>query len=359
MISTAASRRLSVLLGIEHPVIQGPMAGGGSTVEMAAAVSNAGGLGSLGAAYLTPQQITEQVAELRRRTSRPFAVNLFTGAWVPGAADAPAALLAILGRAHQALGLAPPEIPAAGADPYPAQLEAVLAAAPPIFSFTFGPPGAGEVERLKGRGIRLLGTATTVEEAVRLEALGVDAVIAQGGESGGHRGTFAGPFEAAMIGTMALVPATVDAVSVPVIAAGGIMDGRGLAAALALGAAGAQLGTAFLTTAESGVPEAYKAALLAAREDEVTVTRAFSGRPARGLVNAFLVEAEATPGAILPYPLQNAATRPMRTAAARQGRSDYLSLWAGQGVRLARRQTSAELVARLVAEAGAALPDRP
>lgn len=358
MISTAASRRLGALLAIEHPIVQGPMSGGGSTVEMAAAVSNAGGLGSLGAAYLTPRQITDQIAELRRRTALPFAVNLFAGAWASGAAGAPDALLAILGRAHQALGLAPPEIPPAGPDPYPAQLEAVLAAAPPVFSFTFGAPDADAMARLKARGIRILGTATTVEEAVRLEALGVDAVVAQGGESGGHRGTFAGPFEAAMIGTMALVPATVDAVSVPVIAAGGIMDGRGLAAALALGAGAAQLGTAFLTCAESGVPEAYKAALLAAREDQVTVTRAFSGRPARGLANAFLAEAEATPGAILPYPLQNGATRPMRAAAARQGRPEFLSLWAGQGVRLARRQTSAELVARLVAEAGAAMPER-
>src|SRR5262249_40198525 len=160
-----------------------------------------------------------------------------------------------------------------------------------------------------------------------------------------------------MVGTMSLVPQVADAVAVPVVASGGIMDGRGIAAALALGASGVQMGTAFLTCTEAGVPEAYKQAILAAREHETRLTRAFSGRPARGIVNRFMaaVEADGASDAILPFPLQNALTRPLRTAAARQGRAEYLSLWAGQGLRLARRQSAAELVARLAGELEAAV----
>jgi nitronate monooxygenase len=180
----------------------------------------------------------------------------------------------------------------------------------------------------------------------------VDAVIAQGSEAGGHRASFAVPFERGLVGTLALVPQIADAVRLPVVASGGIMDGRGVAAALALGAAAVQLGTAFLTCAEAGVPEAYKEAILAAAEDQTRLTRAFSGRPARGIVNRFMtvVEPENEPQAILPFPLQNQLTRPLRQAAARAGHAEMLSLWAGQGVRLARRQTAAELVARLTAE---------
>jgi nitronate monooxygenase len=200
----------------------------------------------------------------------------------------------------------------------------------------------------------LMGTATTVEEAVVLERAGVDAVVTQGSEAGGHRGTFVGEFEAAMVGTLALVPQVVDAVGVPVVASGGVMDGRGVAATLVLGAAGAQLGTAFLTCEEAGVPAVYKEAILAAREDATRVTRAFSGRPARGIANRFMTEVDRV-GAVLPFPLQNALTRPLRTAAAKQNRAEFLSLWAGQGLRLARRQKAGELVARLAAEAQAAL----
>jgi nitronate monooxygenase len=182
----------------------------------------------------------------------------------------------------------------------------------------------------------------------------VDAVVVQGAEAGGHRATFATGFEEGMIGTIALVPQVADAIHIPVVASGGIMDGRGIAAALALGAAAVQMGTAFLTCEEAGVPPAYKDAILAAREDGTRITRAFSGRPARGIVNRFMREVEAG-GAMLPFPLQNALTRPLRTAAARQNRAEFLSLWAGQGVRLARRQKAADLVARLAAETTAAV----
>jgi nitronate monooxygenase len=343
---------LRSLLGTEHPIIQAPMAGGGSTPELVAAVSNAGGLGMLGAAYLTPPQIADTIAETRRRTDRPFGVNLFAGGAEPADAADPAPVLAILARYHEMLDLPPPAIPAVAADAFEAQLEAVLAAGVPIFSFTFGIPSADALARLREHRVTVLGTATTVAEARQLEAAGVDAVVAQGSEAGAHRGTFGGPFEAAMIGTLALVPQVADAVRLPVVASGGIMDGRGIVAAEALGAGGVQMGTAFLTCREAGIPDAYKEAIRAARDDQTALTRAFSGRPARGIVNQFMRDLRRHEAAILPFPLQNAATRPMRAAAAARGDTRFLSLWAGQAAGLARDVSAGDLVRQLVHEAG-------
>lgn len=341
-------------LGLAHPIIQAPMAGGGDTPALVSAVSEAGGLGSIGAAYLSPRQILEAAAAVRARTARPFAINLF--APLPAAAPGDGArALARVAPFYAELGLPAPSLPASAPSAFPEQLAAALDSGAAVFSFTFGLLPADAVGAVKRRGMILAGTATTVEEALALERAGVDAVVTQGSEAGGHRGGFAGDFETAMIGTVALVPQAVDALRVPVIASGGIMDGRGLAAALALGAGAAQLGTAFLTCEEAGVPEAYKAAILAAREHETRVTRAFSGRPARGIVNRFMAEIDREPQSILPFPQQNALTRPMRSAAAAQGKADYLSLWAGQGLRLARSQKAASLVPRLAEEAAAVL----
>jgi nitronate monooxygenase len=265
--------------------------------------------------------------------------------------------VAAVARYHRELGLPEPAAPAPPAvDTFAAQFAAILESGAAIFSFTFGIPPAEALAAAKRAGIFLMGTATTVEEARALEHAGADAVVAQGSEAGGHRGTFAGPFEGGMIGTFALVPQIVDAVSVPVVASGGIMDGRGIAAALALGASAVQMGTAFLPSKEAGIADAYKAALLAAQETATRITRAFSGRPARGIVNRFMTEVETAGGeAILPFPLQNALTRPLRTAATKQGRAEFLSLWAGQGTRLARRLPAADLVAALAAETEAAI----
>lgn len=352
---TDRSRRLCAWLGIAHPIIQAPM-GGATTPELVAAVSNAGGLGSLGAPYMSPQQIREAIAEIRRRTEKPFNVNIFAGGYDDQDASVdPAPMIAILARHHRALGLPPPERIDKVENPFPAQFEVVLEARPPIFSFAFGVPNAKDIKRLKERDIRIMGTATTVEEAQILAAAGVDAIVTQGSEAGAHRGTFATSFERAMIGTLALVPQIVDSIGpdMPVIAAGGIMDGRGIVAAEALGASGVQMGTAFLTTDEAGIPDIYKVALTHAREDATAITRAFSGRPARGIGNAFLeevAEAEAKGLKIPPFPLQNAMTRPMRNAAAKAGDGERLSLWAGQGVRLTRRLPAAELLRRLIAE---------
>jgi nitronate monooxygenase len=326
------------------------MAGGPSTPALAAEVSRAGGLGFLGCAYSTPEQILEWSREVRARTDRPFGINLFAD--VPdGPAVDPAPMLQLLRPIHAELGLPPPESPTPSPRSLDAQIEAVAQSGAAAFSVTFGMPSPAQLARLQRAGLVRMGTANTVEEARRIEAAGFEVVVAQGSEAGGHRGTFVGSFERGLVGTMALVPQVVDAVRIPVVAAGGIMDGRGWVAAEALGAAGVQLGTVFLASDESGAAPVYKEAVLAATDDGTAVTRAFSGRPARGLVNRFLTDAEKQPGSILPYPVQNALTRPMRTAAARAGRAELLSLWAGQAARLARRGPAADIVRWLVEDA--------
>lgn len=338
-------------LGVKFPIIQAPMGGGFTTPQLIAEVCNAGGLGSLAAAYLKPDQILDEVRRIRALTDKPLNINLFAGGYEMGAVPDTGPMLSLLGEIHEALGLSGPVLPALPPDPFPSQFEAVLEARPAIFSFTFGIPSADVMKRVEARGIPAVGTATTVEEARMLERSGVAAIVAQGAEAGAHRGTFLGAFESSMVPTLVLVQAIRSAVSVPVIASGGFMDGRDIAQAFASGASAAQLGTAFLTCPESGTPEAHRRAILSARSDTTVITRAFSGRPARGLRNAFIDRLEGKEECLLPYPLQNVLTRPMRTAAAKTGDIDFLSLWAGQGVARARALPAAELVKQLVAEA--------
>jgi nitronate monooxygenase len=343
---------LAELLGIDHPIIQAPMAGGTTTPELVAAVSNAGALGSIGAAYLNPDQIREAIAAVRQLTSRPFCVNLFVAQRPPDPSTWDAdPMLSFLAAHYAAVSLPAPGLPAAFTPDIDAQWSTVLTENVPVFSFTLGVPDPATIAAFQAGGAGVFGTATTVAEARQLAAAGVDGVIAQGSEAGAHRATFDGSFERSMIGTLALVPQVVDAVDIPVIASGGIMDGRGIVAAEALGAAGVQLGTTFLTTDEAGTSLAYRDALLRARDDETVITRAFSGRPARGIVNAF-IEQMSTPNAPepLPFPVQNALTAPMRRAAAQHNDAGRLALWAGQGVPLARPSGAAELVARLMTE---------
>jgi len=339
-------------LKVQHPIFQAPLAGGGDTPELVAAVSNAGGLGFIGAAYLSPEQIAEVARIVKSKTTRPFGINLFAPSTPTPASISPDIAIQRIAPYFAELGIPAPSLPSGPSFTFSDQLTAAVETGASAFSFTFGLLPAEAMQSLKQKGIFVMGTATTVNEAIELEKAGVDAVVAQGSEAGGHRGTFQGDFSASMIGTISLVPQVVDAVHIPVIASGGIMDGRGIAAALALGASAVQLGTAFLTCKESGISEAYREAILTAKEDQTRLTRAFSGRPARGIVNRFMteVESDGDQEAILPFPQQNALTRPLRTAAAENGRAEFLSLWAGQGVRMARRQSAAELMARLVAE---------
>lgn len=347
-------RALCELLGVEHPILQAPMAGV-ATPALVAAVAEAGALGSLGGGYLAPDALRRAIREVRERTARPFGVNLFAAAPPPRPPDeaiaGAAAAVAPL-RAH--LGLGPPPPPPEPV-PFAAQLAVVLDEAVPVFSFTFGALGPEDVAALARRGAVVVGTATTPGEARALAAGGVRAVVAQGAEAGGHRGTFQGTPERALVGTLALVPAVVDAVTVPVVAAGGIMDGRGIAAALALGAAGAALGTAFLACPESGAAPAWRAAVLAATSDDdaTVLTRAFTGRLARALPNRLTDALASAP--LLPAPWQGAVTGELRQAAARAGRADLMSLYAGQGVARATSRGAGALVRALVEETRAAL----
>ncbi|MGH7906649.1 MAG: NAD(P)H-dependent flavin oxidoreductase, partial [Candidatus Binataceae bacterium] len=253
------------------------------------------------------------------------------------------------------LGLEPPQAPEPRLIQFERQMEVVLDENAPIFSFTFGIPDPPFLKVLKQKKMTIIGTATTVAEARALADAGVDAIVAQGSEAGAHRGSFMRPLEESLVGGLALVPQAVDAVPVPVIASGGIMDGRGIIAARALGAAGVQMGTAFLTCAESGASQAYKDAVCAAGDDATTLTRAFSGRLARGIVNSFIDQLEPYESAFLPFPLQNSLTRPLRTAAAKKGDTRYMSLWAGQAASLARPLPARELIDLLVREAAEAL----
>lgn len=348
-------RTLADRLGVEYPVFQAPMAGGAATPELVAAVSNAGGLGSLGLGYLPPEGVREAIRATRALTSRPFCVNLFAPEPAPRAPSEEelAGVRAALAPFRAEVGLPPAGTPAA-AQPFGAQLRVVLEERVAAFSFTFGALAPEDVAALARSGAAVMGTATTAREARALEAAGVHAVVAQGGEAGGHRGTFLGAADRGLAGTLALVPQIADAVRVPVVAAGGIMDGRGIAAALALGASAAALGTAFLACPESGASPPYKEAILAARDDDgTTLTRAFSGRWARGLRNRFTDALAAAP--VLPYPLQNSLTSDLRREAAKAGKADLLSLWAGQGVPLARARPAAELLRELVRETEAAV----
>ncbi|WP_224243805.1 NAD(P)H-dependent flavin oxidoreductase [Hyalangium gracile] len=348
MTDSSSWRRFAARLGVEHSIIQAPMGGGITTPELVAEVSNAGALGSIGASYLPPEELIRQARAVRALTQRPFAINLFAPVSAETKVD-PAPMLERLARYHQQLGLPAPQVTATALPDFFEQVEAVLESGPTLFSFTFGIPPARVLESFKSKGILVAGTATSVQEARQLEAAGVDFIVAQGAEAGGHRGTFAVPFEAGLVGTMALVPQVVDAVRLPVIASGGIMDGRGIVASRVLGASGVQLGTAFMTCREAGTAPAHKAALRSARDDATRITRAFTGRPGRMISNEF-IEALAGSEAILPFPAQHYATVALRGAAAKQGETRFMALWAGQAASLTRDMSAAELVRALVAE---------
>jgi nitronate monooxygenase len=335
--------RLSQLLGVRYPIIQAPMAGGFTPPRLVAEVSEAGALGSLGAAVLSPEQIREAVAEIRSLTDEPFGVNLFAPQPSPAFDPEQAARIqAEVRDARDELGLPEPEPPKPPGWTQETQLQAIVEARPPVFSFTFGPLST---EPLREAGSVVLGSATTVAEAVELERLGVDAVVVQSSEAGGHRGTFLGSFEESLVGGIALLPQIDDAVSLPLVAAGGIMDGRGIAAALALGADGVQLGTAFLGCPESGASDGYREALARARDDGTLVTPGVTGRHARWLRTS-LVErlAGLEP---LPYPLQAALLADIRKETSNP---DLALLLAGQAASLVRRLPAAELVETLVRE---------
>jgi nitronate monooxygenase len=345
---------ITSLLGLRYPVVQSPMAGIG-TPELAAAVSEAGALGSLGGAMLPPQTLREQIEQVKALTDASFNVNLFAPLDPVDPGDSIEQMQEALAPWRRKLGLDSPPEPRSPAQSFEDQLEVVLEQRPAVFSFTFGIPPRAALDALRGEEIKLLGTATTVNEAELLEAAGCDAIVAQGSEAGGHRGTFAADFEQALVGTMALVPQVADRVGCPVIAAGGIMDGRGIAAALALGAEGAQLGTAFMGVEESGAPPPYKESLREAAETDTTITRAFTGRPMRGLRTRLVDEIEGSDLRIPPYPVQAGVLADLRAAGLDQGELDVVGRLVGQGVPQVRGGRAADLIAALVEETAAAV----
>jgi nitronate monooxygenase len=347
---SASAGSMTELFGIGVPVVLGPF-GGVSSVQLTAAVSNGGGLGSYGLYGYDADAIHRTAAELRAATGKPFALNL----WVPNGSET-AALpqedfdrhVSVLKPYFEELGVPLPDMPARYMPDYGEQVEAVLEARPAVVSFVFGVPAPDVVDEAHRRGITVVGTATTAAEAVALEAGGVDAVVASGMESGGHRVSFLRPAEESLVGTFALVPQVADAVSIPVIAAGGIADRRGFAAAMALGAAAVQVGTAFLATRESAAVPAYRKVLRSPAAAHTVLTRALSGRLARGIPNRIIAELEEA-GRIAPFPVQNWLTGRFRPEAAKRENTELMSLWAGQSAPLLRWSTAAEVLAELQA----------
>lgn len=355
---TALTRQL----GLSVPIIQGPFGGGLSSVELTALVSEAGGMGSFGAHHQTAEQIMQTVSAIRERTRQPFAINL----WIPQADSerlqldeaAFAQYIQPLQPFFDELGMAAPTLPEQFWPPYAEQVEAVLAARPPVFSFVFGIPSPDILQRCRERGIQTLGAATTVDEAVALEQAGVDMIVATGFEAGGHRVSFLRSAEASLTGTFALVPQVVDAVKVPVIAAGGIADGRGIAAALTLGAHGAQIGTAFLACQQSSASALHRQMLFSPQARYTGLTRAFSGRLARGIRNRLMDALQGYEASLPPYPLQYWVAGTLKAAALAQGRADLMALWCGQSAALLRETDAATLMASLVAQTEAILAPR-
>jgi len=354
---TRLSTPLCERLGIRLPLIQAPMAGGPTTPALVAASSAAGALGSFGHAYTQPEEMKKHAAAVRSSTERPFGINLFVSAQ-PASIDLvhQSAALAALGPWYAEMGLAPPEAVRA---PYAPDLEAQLAAVaeirPAVFTAHLGDLGEKWISRFRALGMLLGASATCVAEAQRVEALGFDFVVAQGGEAGGHRGSYLRDPREALTGTLALTRLVVRAVKIPVVAAGGIMDGAGIAAVLSLGAQVAQVGTAFIPCPESGAPDAHKRAILEAREDNTRVTEKFSGKLARGIANRFMREAEAKHFPQIAFPAQNALTGKLRQASAKAGNPDFYALWAGQAAPLARALPAAQLIAQLEQETIAAI----
>ncbi|MBA4602487.1 NAD(P)H-dependent flavin oxidoreductase [Thermoactinomyces mirandus] len=340
--------KLTEMLKISYPVIQAGMAGGVTSPELVAAVSNSGGLGTLGAGYLSPVAMRQAIRDIRKLTDRPFAVNLMVPQPCEYDFSAKQQMKEYLRKFEKVVKA--PTI-SSSVDPsfsFDDQVNVVLEEKVPIFSFTFGIPDSSVIEEMHSNQTIVIGTATTVKEAIELEKSGVDAVVAQGCEAGGHRGTFQSSSDFPYIGLIALVPQMVDHINIPVIASGGIMDGRGILASLSLGAAGVQMGSAFLTTLESNAHEQHKKALIESNDESTVITAAFSGRPARGIKNTFIREMEHYPGSIPPYPVQNEITKNMRKYAAIQGNPEYMSLWGGQASSLSRLESAEDLMKKTI-----------
>jgi nitronate monooxygenase len=345
-------RRILDLLGIELPVVQAPMAGANLS-DMVIAVSDAGGLGSLPCALLSADKAREELSRIRQKTAKPINVNFFCHRAPVFDPEREAAWKQRLKDYYVEFGLDPtmPTPPSARAPFDEVFLSLVEELRPEVVSFHFGLPRQDLLNRVKETGAKVLSSATTVDEARWLEGEGCDAIIAQGFEAGGHRGIFLTNDISTQVGTMALVPQVVDAVKVPVIAAGGIADARGIAAAFALGASAVQIGTAYLFTPEATISPAHRQALKGADAEKTALTNLFTGRPARGIVNRVMREVGPISALAPDFPLAGGALAPLRQKSEPLGSGDFMSLWSGQAARLSRELPAGELTKRLAEEA--------
>ncbi|WEX10065.1 nitronate monooxygenase family protein [Chelativorans sp. AA-79] len=349
-------QRILDLFGIEQPILLAPMAGSGGA-ELAIAAAEAGGLGSLPCAMLSPDQIRTELGIMRQRVNRPVNLNFFCHTPPEPDPDREAGWRRRLAPYYAEFGLDPESPPAGGGrNPFSEEACAIVEECrPEVVSFHFGLPEEALLDRVRETGAKIISSATTVAEARWLEERGCDAIIAQGAEAGGHRGIFLEDDIATQPGTMALVPQVVDAVSVPVIAAGGISDGRGVAAAFMLGASAVQVGTAYLQSPEALAGPAHREALARARDDRTVLTNVFTGRPARGLVNRIVREVGPISAEAPAFPLATTAVMPLRKAAEGSGSGDFSPLWAGQAAALAKPMPAKELTTSIMQDAAALL----
>lgn len=344
------SSRVAKQLGIKYPIIQGPL-GGLSSQRLAAAVSNFGGLGSFGAHGLDPEAIQEVIAEIRSLTVEPFAMNLWVSMEDEGAfaSDEKAfrKSLSPLLKHLEDLGVPVPEFKPYKPIRFEDQVRVLLDAKVPVFSFILGIPPKEILQECRQQGIITIGTATSVDEALTLQSAEVDLIVASGFEAGGHRGAFLHPAEEGLMGTFSLVPQVSDAVTIPVIAAGGVADARGVIAAFLLGAEGVQIGTAFLTSEESGASPLYRQALLGPAAAKTALTKGFTGRLARGIENQLMQELNRPEAKILLYPLQRALLKNLSVPAEKAGRTELLPLWAGQSATLSHAKDAVSFLDNL------------
>lgn len=346
---------LTKLLQINYPILQAPMAGGITTSKLVAEVSNIGGLGMIGVGGMPANDMYEQIKEVKQLTSKPFGINLFVHPHFSATEREIEETQHLLKPLFEKLGINQDEnveLPSikAETDIFMEKINMIVEEKVPVCSFVFGIPSLDVITRLKDNGITVIGTATTVEEAVETEKAGMDAVVVQGSEAGGHRGTFLRDVNDSLLSTMSLVQQVADQVSIPIIATGGIMDGRGLVASIQHGAQGVQMGTAFITTNESGAHPLHKEAILSSRQPTV-LTRSFTGKYARAIKNAFINDLEKHESTFPAFPIHRKLTQPIVSTAKVQKNPDYMLLLSGQNTHLSRRQSARELVESIIEEA--------
>ncbi len=344
--------KLTAALGITYPIIQGPFGGGLSTIELLTTVSNAGGMGSYGAHALSPQNIHTLITDVRTKTKNPFAINLWVSNHDDGGLhmdkDAFNDYLKHFTPYYNELNIAPPVFPEKYTERFEEQIEATIDAAPPVLSFVFGIPTADIIERCHQKGIITIGAATTLDEALAIEAAGIDIILATGLEAGGHRVSFLKPAEESLYGSLALIPQIVDRVNIPVISAGGIVDTRGINAALALGAQGVQIGTAFLACKESGTSDLHRELLFSDAAHKTVLSRAFTGRLARFIENDFIRSIEQSSTLPLGFPIQSFFTSFLKKAATEKNSKEFSSLYAGQGAPLLKHKSALSLMNHII-----------